>query len=101
MLLSNPAELLGCDALGVIKGLVATDVFGAGGRDGRRGFAGEAAGLAKRIRSLYFRSGPKDSGKKVVVLGKFDLRLRLYFLHMVRHFVSAYVRSKVGRTGVA
>ncbi len=94
-------ELLGYDALGVIRGLVAADVFGAGGRGGRRSFVGEAAGLVKRTRSLYFGSGPKDGRKKVVALGKFDLGLRLRFLHTVRHFVSAYVRSKAGRTGVA
>ncbi len=67
--------MLGYNALDVIKGLVATDVFGAGGQGGRRSFVDEAAGLAKRIRSLHFRSRPKDSRKKVVALGKFDLRL--------------------------
>ncbi len=101
MLLSNPAELLGYNALGVIKGLVAVDAFRVGRRGGRRSFVGEAVGLAKRIRSLYFGSGPKDSRKKVVALGKFDLRLRLRFLYTVRHFVSAHARSKAGRTGVA
>ncbi len=101
MLLSNPAELLGYNALGVIKGLVAADVFGAGGRGGRRSFASEATGLVKRIKSLHFGSGPKDSREKVVALGKFDLGLRLRFLYTVRHFVSAYVRSKAGRIGVA
>ena len=75
MLLSNPIELLGYNALGVTKGLVAADVFRAGRRGGKRSFASEAVGLAKRIRSLHFRSRPKDSRKKVVALGKFDLRL--------------------------
>ncbi len=101
MLLSNLAELLGCDALGVIEGLVATDVFRAGRRGGRRSFVGEAAGLVKRTRSLHCGSRPKDGGKKVVALGKFDLGLRLCFLHTVQHFVSAYTGSKAGRTGVA
>ncbi len=99
--MSNPIELLGYNALGVIKGLVAIDVFRAGGRGSRRSFASEAAGLAKRIRSLHFESRPKDSRKKVVALGKFDLGLQLRFLHIVRHFVSAHARSKAGRTGVA
>ncbi len=99
--MSNLAKLLGYDALGVIKGLVATDVFGASGRGGRRNFANEAAGLTERTRSLHFGSGLKDGRKKVVALGKFDLRLQLRFLHTVRHFVSAHARSKARRTGIA
>ncbi len=101
MLLSNPIELLGYNALGVIKGLVAIDAFRASGQGGRRGFIGEAVGLIKRIRSLHFGSGLKDSRKKVVTLSKFDLRLRLRFLYTVRHFVNAYIRSKARRTRVA
>ncbi len=75
MLLSNLIELLGYNALGVIKGLVAADVFRASGRSSKRSFASKAVRLAKRIRSLYFRSGLKDSRKKVVALSKFNLRL--------------------------
>ena len=62
---------------------MAIDVFRAGGRGGRRSFVSKAIGLVKRIRSLYFRSGPKDSRKEVVALGKFNLRLRLRFLYIV------------------
>ncbi len=101
MLLGNLTELLGYDALGVIKRLVAIDAFGAGRRGGRRSFAGEAIGLVKRTRSLYFGSRPKDGRKEVVALGKFDFRLRLRFLYTVRHFVSTHARSKVERIGVA
>ncbi len=101
MLLGNLIELLGYDALGVIKRLVAIDIFRAGKRGGRRNFISEAIGLIKGTKSLYFGSRPKDSRKEVVALGKFDLRLRLRFLYTVRHFVSAYVRSKVERIRIA
>ncbi len=93
--------MLGYNALSVIKGLVAIDIFGADRQGGRRSFIDEATGLIKRIRSLHFGSRLKDNRKKIVTLGKFDLRLRLRFLYIVRHFVNAYVRSKAKRIGVA
>ncbi len=82
---------------------MAIDVFRAGRRGSRRSFIGEAVRLIKRIRSLHFRSGLKDSREEVVILDKFDLDFSFAFF--IRFDISSALmqrarqedRSCVGR----
>ena len=76
MLSDDLAELLGGNALYVVKRLVILDIYGTGGRDGRRGFTDETIGLIEGIGSRHYRSRSEDYGEKVVVFGSFNFGFR-------------------------
>jgi hypothetical protein len=81
-------ELLGGNALRVVKRLVILDICRIGGRDGRRGFTDETIGLIEGIGSRHYRSRSEDYGEKVVAFGGFDFGFRFRFLYAARYLVS-------------
>jgi len=81
-------ELLGGNTLRVVKRLVILDIYGIGGRDGRRGFIDETTGLTEGTGGRYRRSRSEDRREKVVAFGGFDFRFRFRFLYAAGHLVS-------------
>jgi hypothetical protein len=96
------AELLGGNALYVVKRLVILDIYGTGGRDGRRGFADETTGFTEGTGGRYRGSRSEDRGEKVVAFGGFDFGFRFRLLHAARYLVSRTIwRRDIGRKIVA
>ena len=61
-------KLLGSNALGVIEGLVAANIFGISGGLGGRYLIDQAKGPTRGIRGLHLDRGPKNRVKKIGAL---------------------------------
>ena len=88
MLSDDLIELLGGNTLRVVKRLVILDIYGIGGRDGRRGFIDETTGLIEGIGGRYRGSRSENRGEKIVIFGVFNFRFRFRFLYAAGHLVS-------------
>ena len=88
MLSDDLAELLGGNALYVVKRLVILDIYGTGGRDGRRGFADETIGLIEGTRDRHHRSRSEDRGEQVSTFGGFNFGFRFQFLYTAGYLIS-------------
>ena len=91
MLCSDTLKLLGSNALGVIEGLVAADVFGTSGGLGGRYLANQAEVLIGRTRGLHLDRRSEDRFKQVGMLEGLRIRaiwFRLCSLYAARHLVS-------------
>jgi len=87
--LSNDlTELLGGNALYVVKRLVVLDIYRTGRGNRGRGFIGKTAGLIEGTGGRHYGSGPKDRGKEVVAFGGFNFGFRFRFLYAARYFIS-------------
>ena len=68
MLYRDTLKLLGSNALGIAKGLVAANVLGIGGGLGGRYLIDQAEGLTRRARGLYLDRGSEDCFKQIGAL---------------------------------
>ena len=88
MLSDDLIELLGGNALRIVKRLVILDIYGIGRRNGRQGFIDETTGLIEGTGGRHRRSRSEDRGEKVVTFGGFNFGFRFRFLHTARHLIS-------------
>jgi len=91
VLCSDTLKLLGSNALGVIEGLVAADVFGTSGGLGGRYLINQAEALIGRTRGLHLDRRSEDRFKQVGTLEGLRMRaiwFRLCSLYAAGHLIS-------------
>jgi hypothetical protein len=92
VLRSDTLKLLGSNALGVIEGLIATDVFRTSGGLGGQYLTNQAEGLIGRTRGLHLDRGSEDRFEQVGTLE--GLRIQAIWFRLCSLYTAGYLVSR-------